>query len=537
MADPYYALIQKYFPREQWENARRVMQAESHGDARAHNTNGEDSRGLFQINVGPGANTGLAKYNLFDPETNVRLAAQKWQGEGWRPWTTAVQMGIASGGNAGGGGMATPDPNGVAREYTTQGIDPSDPSGQAQVTIFRRVYNDGRVEQWVWKGQGGYQGGVLGIGGEYKGEGDWEYQGFGKNDTEQEKRWQAQQKQYEAEQKRNEPDLRQGPDGIWYRIDPTTGKATPVEGMPGKATTQQPTLREVNGKLYQIDPATGKATPVEGIPGETEKPQFTSHGGQLYRVNPDGTLTVAIPRTPEEQQAARLAIEKEQLQIAKYRQGMVPPAQLLLQQQFESINQLQGMLERNEITPAEAETYMGQIKAQTQAALAGTTIFQQQQAEREYEQARRSTGANLLNTRLTTGAGMAQSILTGALGAYGKLYPGTGAPPMMDPLAMAQAFTTQMGGGQEVSDFAKSMLLGAGGGPGAPGAGQFPSTREAVLAMYPELAGGQPAAAPVAPIGPAAPAPAMPAPGPVPPAPIPSPPYPLPAARGIPRVA
>ncbi len=515
MAD-YFPLIQKYFPREQWQNARRVMQAESGGDPRAHNTNGEDSRGLFQINVGPGANTQLAKYNLFDPETNVRLAAEKWQGEGWRPWTTAVQMGIAGGGGQPGGTqMAGPilpktvtavELEQIAKAHgghksqivATQSTKDIASGAAAKVTF---VFNDGTSLDATWNQDAGSW--VVN---------DWATAGktAQRDDTEVIRDPETGQR----------IGVRVG--GTLVRDPEPTDKTPVVRQFPDGS------LRQWNGQDWTV---------IGQAPAELAKPQFTSHGGQLYRVGPDGTLTVAIPQTPEEQQAARLAIQKEQLQIAKLRQGMVPPAQLLLQQQFESINQLQGMLERNEITPAEAETYMGQIKAQTQAALAGTTIFQQQQAEREYEQARRSTGANLLNTRLTTGAGMAQSLLSGALGAYGKLYPGTGAPPMMDPLAMAQAFTMQMGGGQEVSDFAKSMLLGAGGGPGAPGAGQFPSTREAVLAMYPELAGGQPMAAPVAPIGPAAPAPAMPAPGPVPPAPIPSPPYPLPAARSIPRVA
>ncbi len=92
----YRALIQKYFPPDQWDNAYRVMMAESvGGDPNAHATQGEDSRGLFQINVAPNANPELAGADLYDPETNVRIAARMYSQRGWQPWTTAQQMGLA----------------------------------------------------------------------------------------------------------------------------------------------------------------------------------------------------------------------------------------------------------------------------------------------------------------------------------------------------------------------------------------------------------------------------------------------------------
>ena len=76
------------------------MQCESGGDPNAHNTAGEDSRGLMQINVGPGAHTQWASYNLFDPETNLRLAYQLWQSQGWAPWSCAYKIGLVNGGGS-----------------------------------------------------------------------------------------------------------------------------------------------------------------------------------------------------------------------------------------------------------------------------------------------------------------------------------------------------------------------------------------------------------------------------------------------------
>jgi hypothetical protein len=62
--------------------------AESGGNPNAHNTNGEDSRGGAQINVGPGANTKFAATNLFDPYQNMRAA---WEisegGTNFGPWS------------------------------------------------------------------------------------------------------------------------------------------------------------------------------------------------------------------------------------------------------------------------------------------------------------------------------------------------------------------------------------------------------------------------------------------------------------------
>lgn len=57
------------------------------GDPNAHNTSGEDSRGLFQINVAPGAHPQWANVNLFDPETNIKYATLVWNGQGPTAWS------------------------------------------------------------------------------------------------------------------------------------------------------------------------------------------------------------------------------------------------------------------------------------------------------------------------------------------------------------------------------------------------------------------------------------------------------------------
>jgi hypothetical protein len=60
-------------PRYVWEP---IMRMESGGNPNAHNNKGEDSRGLFQINVN--AHPQWKNTNLFDPAINATIAAQNF---------------------------------------------------------------------------------------------------------------------------------------------------------------------------------------------------------------------------------------------------------------------------------------------------------------------------------------------------------------------------------------------------------------------------------------------------------------------------
>lgn len=100
--EQWRGLVASIWPASEVDNVLAVMQCESGGNRYAHNTAGEDSRGLMQINVGPGAHTQWASYNLFDPETNLRLAYQLWQSQGWAPWTCARNLGLTGAGSVSG---------------------------------------------------------------------------------------------------------------------------------------------------------------------------------------------------------------------------------------------------------------------------------------------------------------------------------------------------------------------------------------------------------------------------------------------------
>jgi hypothetical protein len=81
--------------------ATAVMLAESSGDESAHNTrNGNDARGLMQINVKPTAHPEYTSRNLYDGPTNVATGYELWKKDGWQPWNSsragqALQLPIA----------------------------------------------------------------------------------------------------------------------------------------------------------------------------------------------------------------------------------------------------------------------------------------------------------------------------------------------------------------------------------------------------------------------------------------------------------
>jgi len=80
-----------YWPLEEIDNAVDVAKLESGWNTAAHNPRGEDSRGLWQINVAPGAHPHLAGTNLYDPQINAYFAADIWRASGWRAWYNSAR--------------------------------------------------------------------------------------------------------------------------------------------------------------------------------------------------------------------------------------------------------------------------------------------------------------------------------------------------------------------------------------------------------------------------------------------------------------
>lgn len=92
------SLVADYWPTDQIANVLAVMSAESSDNPNAYHLddNGTADRGLLQINSDHAALVGGQLGELYDPVTNVRVAAEVWRqaGGSWCPWSTAPKLGL-----------------------------------------------------------------------------------------------------------------------------------------------------------------------------------------------------------------------------------------------------------------------------------------------------------------------------------------------------------------------------------------------------------------------------------------------------------
>lgn len=85
------ALAALYWPLAEVDNAVDVARLESGYNTGAWNNEGEDSRGIWQINVVDAAHPDLASSNLFDPQVCAYYAARIWADSGWAAWYHSAQ--------------------------------------------------------------------------------------------------------------------------------------------------------------------------------------------------------------------------------------------------------------------------------------------------------------------------------------------------------------------------------------------------------------------------------------------------------------
>lgn|SRR5512147_1801612 len=87
-----YGLVLPLWPLEEVDHAVDVCRLESGFNTGAHNTSGEDSRGLFQVNIAPGASPDLVRFNLWDAQLNAWVAYYYfWKPRGWHPWYNSAK--------------------------------------------------------------------------------------------------------------------------------------------------------------------------------------------------------------------------------------------------------------------------------------------------------------------------------------------------------------------------------------------------------------------------------------------------------------
>jgi len=78
--------------------AVEIARCESGFNTNAHNIDGEDSRGLFQINVSPNANPKFKNYDLFNPAVNCAVAFELYRSNNnnFYPWTCARNLNLVN---------------------------------------------------------------------------------------------------------------------------------------------------------------------------------------------------------------------------------------------------------------------------------------------------------------------------------------------------------------------------------------------------------------------------------------------------------
>ena len=436
----YIALIAKYFPANQVQNAIAVMNGESGGDAAAHNTNGEDSRGLFQINVSPAANPDLAKYNLFDPETNIRIAAQMQKERGWQPWTAAQKLGITDNitdNSSPDGGLNMPPPETVEKQRRPYWLS-KDSKGKTVIS-YKPTGGFGQIgDRWILPPNNepdGYE--VTYDNGEV-----WDYPA----DNSEPAPINSVAKQadrYRVDQGLKGPsDFTLGKNSSRWTVDPETGQPVmTASGVGGQLTSQKDMYigTDINGNPIKNPEFDWQ---------NYDKEQRLLDADIAYKNRLASGISTAQPRTafPWEEKKGWLDVEKAQ-------RDLMNPYLLQQQQIGEVITSIQGQLARGEIDMPTANGLMALARQNTAAALRGTTPFQ-------IDQQRQTLARQVTSDNMSANTKMAANLLSGLGGIYGKILGNTN-PPALDPLAMAQGFVNQTGPGPQINDLAKSLLMGA----------------------------------------------------------------------------
>lgn len=84
--EQWRGLVAAYFPAGEVDMALRVMACESGGNPNAANPR-STARGLMQVMWSVwGPEYGVSEQELYDPETNIRIAAKVYAIQGWNAW-------------------------------------------------------------------------------------------------------------------------------------------------------------------------------------------------------------------------------------------------------------------------------------------------------------------------------------------------------------------------------------------------------------------------------------------------------------------
>lgn len=263
--------------------------------------------------------------------------------------------------------------------------------------------------------------------------------------------------------------------------------------VPAGTTDRAPyRFRGEDGGQYEWDGS--RLTTIIAPPAqEAKEPETRVVGNQWVQLNPDGTTRVIFSAPQgwtirESADGGTIAINPQTLETrileAGKGPGLItqnldkpflgvqpgpgeamtpvpnpayrPPQVQAAQELYDSIDQIQGMIEQRRMTPTEGGAYMRALVEAHQAAVRGTTPFQEAQHRDQEARLRGDIGRGVLNERLAKGTQAMQDI-TKSLGTATK--PFTFGPRGIT--GAAEDVVNRLGGGPEVGTAAQSLLLGA----------------------------------------------------------------------------
>jgi hypothetical protein len=279
-----------------------------------------------------------------------------------------------------------------------------------------------------------------------------------------------------------------GPDGIPYGIYDDDGKLrllSDKEQTRAIALVRQGAItrkREVPGTAQYPGqtPETRTVEETATLPaGVGQEPgKLIEIGRSVYQQQPDGTLkkihteprdppqqTPRQERFPEEIARDQQEVVEGELTIEKKGRDLLGPATVALQNHIALIDQVEKMVAAGQLKPEQASQYVATSEQNYQAALRGTTVAAEQEAVKTHVRERQTLGRQLLDDRVNAGMSLAAALTTSAFGS-GVMMPKGATSLNYSPIAVAMETTDTLGGGPQVSDFAKSLLMET-GMPGA----------------------------------------------------------------------
>lgn len=163
-------------------------------------------------------------------------------------------------------------------------------------------------------------------------------------------------------------------------------------------------------------------------------------------------------RFPEETRQDELRNRELELDIEKKERDLQGEAAVLLRNHISLIDSVEKMVADGQLKPEQAAEYISTSDKNYRAALRGSTLATEQERMRADRRAKNSLGSDIINQRLSSGANLAAQ-LSGQAMSSDVMMPAGKSSLGYSPSMLALEMTKELGGGPEVSEFAKRMLL------------------------------------------------------------------------------